>query len=712
MKYKGQRIAHLTGEQEQTIKEHLQGTAIKVKEFVADYKIADIDRYAYITGMAHDIGKYSDLFQKKLRENPKIKVDHSTAGAIEMQKKKMMSAAFCVAGHHTGIPNGRDTEESCLLKRIRNISNIEDYSAYKDEINLDAIEEPRLSGFSQAFFIRMLFSALVDADFLDTERFMSQNQIERGTYDSFEILYKRLKNHIRPWLQTDENVEEINKIRTNILKNCIEKGKGEKGLYSLTVPTGGGKTISSLAFAMEQLVKNKMKRIIYVIPYTSIIEQNADVFRDILGDKNIVEHHANAWDNDNETEYDKIHRLSVENWDAPVIVTTNVQFFESLYANKGSKCRKLHNIANSVIIFDEAQMIPLSYLKPCVRVIEELVINYNITALLCTATQPALDKWFEKCKIKEICDDFKINYSKLKRTEINDRGILTKEELIEAISSEKQILVIVNKRKTAQEIYKGLSKEDTYHLSTYMTPEHRRKIIQTVRKKLKEGETVRLISTSLIEAGVDIDFPVVWRERAGIDSIVQAAGRCNREGKRELKESIVWVFELEGEIYRLIEKNIAMTRETLDKYGVYDSLEAIQYYFTALQNLDESSLDHYKIMEAFEKGLDGIRMPFKTVGEIFKLIEENTKMLIIPVEEEAKKLIQEMDERIKKDYTYKRLVRKVGRYAINLRDYEYDKMMECGQIYEITEGIAVLQLATMYKKDIGLDMGEENVLMF
>ena len=703
-----EKIAHCIQERRQTIVEHLEGTATLAKEYVKDFQIENVGEYAYITGLAHDIGKYSELFQKKINGKPEIQVDHSTAGAIEMTKNKMVAAAFCVAGHHAGIPNLKDTSESCLVRRVKNTS-IEDYSSYKEEIFLKQVTEPNLRGFSHAFFTRMLFSALTDADFLNTEKFMSENQVERGGYDSLDILYNRLKIYCSPWLESKEGKKEINVIRTEILKKCLEMGNSKRGMYSLTVPTGGGKTISSMAFALEHAVHNQMNRIIYVIPYTSIIE----LFRKVFGEKNVVEHHANVLDSeDKDQNIWEQHKLSTENWDAPIIVTTNVQFFESLFSNKSSQCRKLHNIANSVIVFDEAQMIPLIYLKPCVRAIEELVCHYHSTAVLCTATQPALDQWMQTCKVTEICSDFKLYYTKLKRTKIKGMGKITKEELVNKVCKEKQILVIVNKKKTAQEIYNKLPKEGTYHLSTYMIPEDRRKVIQEIKERLEEGKEVRLISTSLIEAGVDIDFPIVFRERTGIDSIVQAAGRCNREGKRAASESIVWVFELQGETHRFIEKNIAMTKETVDKHGVYDSLEAIQYYFTALQNLDEKSLDCYNIIEGFEKDLEGIKMPFRKVNEIFHLIEDNTKVVIIPIEPEAKKLTQELERCVKESYNYKMVLRKIGRYSVNLREYEYNSLVDLGQAYEIVKGIAVLQNFELYKKETGLNAEEVGVLMY
>ncbi len=713
------KIAHRIDEREETIETHLKDVAELARQFALHFGTAEMNvgDYAYITGLAHDIGKYSAAFQEKINGRPEMQVDHSTAGAIEMQKRKMPVAAFAVAGHHAGIPNGKDNEDSCLIRRLKKADCIEDYSSYSNEIFLKAVQEPQMNPFSRSFFIRMLYSALVDADFIQTEKFMLNGSVERGGYDSIHCLYERLTRHIAPWMVENDKKEEINRIRTNILKECLEKGKGERGLYSLTVPTGGGKTISSLAFALTHAKEKGLERVIYVIPYSSIIEQNAEVFRKIVGEKNVVEHHSNSLcEKKEEDEFFQRHKLSIENWDAPLIVTTNVQFFDSLFANKVSKCRKLHNISNSVIIFDEAQMLPLNYLKPCVRAIQELVTNYHATAVLCTATQPALNKWFEPLKIREICEEHSRYFAALKRNQISVMGTYTMDELLEKINKERKILTIVNKKKTAQEIFKGMPKEGRYHLSTNMTPFHRKKVIRDIKQKLDnsnggEEQIVRVISTSLIEARVDIDFPSVFREKAGIDSIVQAAGRCNREGKRKAEESRVKVFDLQGENLRLIEKNIEMTNETIAKFNSFDTLEAIHYYFQALQGLDEETLDHFHIIQAFESGMEGIKMPFKKVGEIFHLIDNHTKMLIIPIEEEARQLTEELERAVKEGYGFKNILRKLGMYSVNLYEYDYERLLNDGHIYEVVEGVAVLQSIMLYQEDMGLVCGDDLFLM-
>ena len=562
------KIAHIVDEHEQSILDHLENVALLMSKFCEYYNIPNIDirEYSYNVGLAHDIGKYSEVFQRKIRNNLNIKVDHSTAGARELCKYRMPEAAFAVAGHHGGLPNGNDYTEHNLLVRIKN-RKLENYDVYKNEINLKSLKGPEFTNFDMSFFIRMLFSSLVDADFLDTENFMSLGEIERKEYDSIEFLYQKTMQYIEKWLETDENVSEINKIRTQILKQCLEKSKSKRGIFSLTVPTGGGNTISSFSFAIKHANENGMKKIIYVIPYTSIIDQNVEVFRKIVGDKNVLAHYGNALLDleNNKTDLYERHKLSTENWDVPIIATTNVQFFESLYSNKTSKCRKLHNISNSVIIFDEVQMIPLNYLIPCTRIIRCLVENYNVSAVLCTATQPSLNKWLEPIPINEICDNSTDIFKKLERTSIKKLGKISDIELVENLKSCKEALVIVNTKKDAQKIYCELPEDGRFHLSTNMLPVHRKRTIQVIKERLKKQKSCKVVSTSIVESGVDIDFPVVFREEAGLDSIIQAAGRCNREGKRDKDDSTVWIFKLNDNVPDIFARNISIMKETMEK---------------------------------------------------------------------------------------------------------------------------------------------------
>ncbi len=698
------KIAHIDEERTQSIKDHLEHVAQQAADFCQDYRVAGVDasKYAYEVGLAHDIGKYSDKFQKKIRENLDISVDHSTAGAKEMLKCRMAAATFAIAGHHGGIPNGWDLTGQNLEERLTK-RETEPYADFLNEIALEKVCEPVLDAYEEAFYTRMIFSALVDADFLDTERFMRQNQVNRSEYEGIDKLYQKLSEYIKPWRNITEKTPEINKIRTGILEQCLKEGRGSRGLYRLTVPTGGGKTVSSLAFALQHAKENGLKRVIYVVPYTSIIEQTVDVFRNILGEENVLAHYAGSIleSGNDEKEYYARHRLSIENWDAPVIVTTSVQFFESLYSNKVSKCRKLHNMANSVMIFDEAQMIPLAYLKPCLKSIQTLIQSYGVSAVLCTATQPELEKFMEPLAAKEICPRYRELFHCMKRTQIRDAGVISEEGLIQKIVSERQALVIVNTKKEARELFLKLPEEGKYHLSTYMRPIDRKKVLQDIRERLKKGEVCRVISTSLVEAGVDVDFPTVYREIAGLDSVIQAAGRCNREGLRSCEESIVWVFRL-GKIPRMIEKNVAMTEETLQKCGEYHSLDAIRYYFHCLHNLDMEALDQYGIVEAFKNGVGEVEMPFRKVAEVFRLIDDHTKMLIIPIEPEADRLVGELEEKIANKDNFRIILRQAGVYAVNLYEGEYRELLSDNSAYEVLDGIAVLQKLSIYNCELGI----------
>ena len=550
-------LAHITedGTCAQTVKEHLEGTAQLSAEFA---KVFGCEEWGYCCGMLHDIGKYSDAFQKHIK-GAECRVDHATAGAQLCRDLKGLYVllAYCIAGHHAGLPDtgaiSDDGRCKSMMGRLK--KKIEPYDKFRNEIEIPSLKTlpfnsgyrggEKDSAFIFSMLIRMLFSSLVDADYLDTEKFMQQgNIVVRNKGQSMDSLLKKAMRYVKGWLQSSET-DTVNGRRTEILKKCIRDGEKDKDLFCLTVPTGGGKTIASLLFSLVHAQKHHMDRIIYVIPYTSIIEQNAQVFREILGDENVLENHSNVEYQDSEEL--KPLQLATENWDKPVVVTTNVQFFESLFSNKSSKCRKLHNIANSVIIFDEAQMLPLDYLKPCVAVIEELVRHYECSAVLCTATQPALRLFFtEKMNAIELCPNVDKQFNFFKRTSIHNLNVISEQKLVDLLSKENQALCILNTKEQVNKIYQKVRGEGVYYLSTYMYPAHRRRVISEIKERLMENKKCIVISTSLVEAGVDFDFKSVYRELAGVDSIIQAAGRCNREGKRAAEESLVYIFQMEG----------------------------------------------------------------------------------------------------------------------------------------------------------------------
>ena len=695
----------------QPLKEHIENVGERAAQFAAAFGAEEHGREA---GLLHDIGKYSSKGQKRQRDpEHTAKVDHSSAGAQEAFRRKDPMAAFAVAGHHGGLPDfgsRGDTDGGTLCSRLNKpLTGGDDPSAWKQEIVLpSSIPMPSWAvncqeGRVQALYTRMLFSCLVDADFLDTEAALQGRQ-PRGGYASLEELLQKLQSHVAPWLKEPKN--ELCAKRSDILRRCLQGGEEEKGLFTLTVPTGGGKTVSSLAFALTHAVRHGMKRVVYVIPYTSIIEQNAKVFAEILGPENVLEHHSQTEladeKGDSETLEARRRRLACENWDAPVIVTTAVQFFESLYAAKTSRCRKLHNLAGSVVIFDEAQTLPVPYLKPCVSAVGELVRHYGATAVLCTATQPELGRLFNELapelSIREIAPEPDELFEFFRRVSFRQEGQLANEELAARMTETEQVLCIVNTRKRAREIFQLLPEEGRFHLSTLMTPQDRKRVLAVIKKRLEDEKTCRVVATSLVEAGVDVDFPAVWREVAGLDSILQAAGRCNREGKKSAAESIVHIFHADGNIPRMLKLNVAAAESVLADYEDVNTRPAIHAYFhTLLWAKGDAALDEKNILQSESS------FAFRRTAEQFHLINENTTTVYIPAKADAK------DIQTLRDGQFSRaLLRRLSKGAVNLYAQECSKLAEGGAVeLHADDGYAILLNEKLYSDECGLEIGSE-----
>lgn len=695
----------------QPLREHLANVSKMAGAFAVPF---DAEAHASRTGMLHDAGKYSAAAQRRMEDPEHMpKVDHSTAGAvIAMGRCKDSAAAIAIAGHHGGMPDlgGKMAAEGdgTLYSRLRkDLAGKLDYTPYWQENEIDAsILLPRWmkeggNPFAGAFYTRMLFSCLVDADFLDTECFM-RGEVPRGKHSGINVLYERLQDYIRPWL--DDPATEINRKRSAILRNCIEAGELEQGLYTLTVPTGGGKTVSSLAFALAHAIKHDLDRVIYVIPYTSIIEQNATIFKSILGEDNVIEHHSGVdYDVDDDMECPGVMRqmLATENWDAPVIVTTAVQFFESLFSNRPSRCRKLHNIAKSVVIFDEAQMLPLPYLKPCVSVISELVRHYRATAVLCTATQPALNRFFSEYdrgfEIKEICEDTVGLQEFFRRVHFRREQTLSTKALAEVLAQRKRILCIVNKRQSAQDIFSLLQTQGCFHLSTRMTPDHRSRTLEEIRRRLRNGEDCRVVSTSLIEAGVDVDFPEVWREMTGLDSILQAAGRCNREGRRCADDSEVVIFSLQGGVPKGLQPNAAATEAAMQTIKELDDFSSIRRYFERLYwQKGDLALDSKGILAMCP------RLELKSIAEAFHMIESDTRTVYIPTKENVDDLAL-----LRKGMVSRGLMRCLGRSAVCVYPWDWEKLIEAGKVERVAGNHGILTDVSLYDPACGLRMEVE-----
>ncbi len=631
---------------------------------------------ARVAGRLHDIGKCSAEFAEYLMrasegEEGLRGPDHSTAGArvaVEAYPGvlgKML--AFAIAGHHAGLADGADLA-SRLDPKKREIPPFPGWQAHAGPLPPPGAlrctgafqRSPETNkGFETAFLVRMLFSCLVDADFLETEAFYANAKgetIERGGHPGLEVLRDRLRAHMTA-MQATAPMTAINALRAEVLEHAVGKAEQTPGLFTLTVPTGGGKTLASLSFALEHAVRHGLRRVVYVIPFTSIIEQTAEVFREALGTReDILEHHASFdWERagaalrDDAEGADGLAKLrrAAENWDVPVVVTTAVQFFESLYANRPSRCRKLHNLAKSVIVLDEAQTLPIRLLRPCMAALEELARNYGASIVLCTATQPALRKidgfrnGFEIDDARELAPAPKRLYAALKRVEVEQIAEPVADDLIAARFAEQaQMLCIVNSRAHARALFEAIRHlPGATHLTTLMCPRHRRAVLARLREQLKSGEPVRLVATSLIEAGVDISFPEVWRAAAGLDSIAQAAGRCNREGL--LSRGRVIVFEpverQETGRPKEIEDFWQAARPVLRRHTDPLTLEAVHAYFGELYwqkgeaALDAARVGDYPgILPAIAERAPTLDFPFASIAAAFRMIEDVMEPVIVP----------------------------------------------------------------------------------
>ena len=683
----------------QSIKEHCRNVAALAGDFANAFEADSIARYI---GLLHDIGKYSDAFQRRILGSAE-KIDHSTAGAQVAWKTNSIAgriSAFCISGHHGGLPDfgskWSDASEGTLQGKLKR--SVEPYGDYEDELPVSELFLPDWAGedrrFNPYFLTKMLFSALVDADYLDTEAFMSNGAISRSIGESIPVLAEKMDRFTEPWKKP---TTELNTKRSQILERVIEHSEEDKGLFSLTVPTGGGKTAASMAFALHHARRHSMTRIIYVIPYTSIIEQTQAVFESIFGKNNVVAHYSDVEYSHKEGEPEDRRYLATENWDAPIILTTSVQFFESIYGNRPSKCRKLHNIANSVIIFDEAQMLPVPFMRPCVLAIAKLIRNFHCSAVLCTATQPALNSVFAEflpdTRITELCPDELFSDPIFARVTFRDIGKLSDDDLADKLAAEPQVLCIVNIRKSAQAIYGRLPKNGSFHLSTTMTPEHRQRTMKIVRERLQKGLPCRVVSTSLIEAGVDIDFPVVYRELAGLDSVLQAAGRCNREGKRSKEDSPVYLFTTEHKTPDTIAQNCSAAQKVMDRELDLASKASVHAYFSFLRYTlkDQKALDRQDILSKMSQ------LSFETIAKEFKMISGADYVLYISCPESEPLLRQ-----YKQLGPSKSLLRTLGRFAVNVYEWQFRDYTEQGAAEPISENAAILTNLALYDPEVGL----------
>ncbi len=715
-------LAHQPPDRWERLEDHLREVASLAEQAAAKF---DSGEWGRLAGLWHDVGKYSAAFQNYLKQangfeahlEEQTRVDHSTAGAQHANQTipglgRLL--AYVIAGHHAGLADGLKLDE-----RLAKVVDPWD-AAPAELLSSPKLSDPPLSfdakdrdraGFQLAFFTRMLFSALVDADFLATEQFMDQTRSRQrpATESRLASMSGQLDEHLQE-LAVKAPATLVNKRRQQVLSACRQAAELPPGLFSLTVPTGGGKTLASLAFALRHAQRYQLRRVIFAIPFTSIIEQTADVFRQVfarMGDDVVLEHHSNL-DSQQETAQS---RLAAENWDAPLVVSTNVQLFESLFAARTSQCRKLHNLAGSVIVLDEAQALPVELLTPCLAALRELAADYQTSVVVCTATQPALlhrDDFSIGLKgVREIIPDPQRLYDDLKRVEVVQIGDQTNRDLAAALAAERQTLCIVNTRRHAAELFALLQEQlddqtGLYHLSTLMCGEHRAAMLKTIRQRLVNDLPCRVISTQLIEAGVDVDFPVVYRAMAGLDSIAQAAGRCNREG-RLAKGKVCLFAPIDNPLsVGYIRSCADSTAEVASDYPT-DLLQpaAIEAYFQ-LHYWNQHQVhrcDKPGVMRRFPAPNGRrIEFDFRSAAEAFRMIDNVAQQVFVPYDERADRLI----EQLRFGGPTRDVMRALQRYTVGLYEQTFRAMRDAGDI-EIIEGdFAILANGTAYDAQLGL----------
>jgi CRISPR-associated endonuclease/helicase Cas3 len=693
--------------------------------------------WARLAGLWHDLGKYRPRFQHYIRQASGFEADahikgeagkapHSTAGAVLATDRFGPAGrvlAYLIAGHHAGLADWYGGLEVRLVNADSRAELSESLAANPPAELLDASAfKPDLraipggkGGFS--LWVRMLFSALVDADFLDTERYMDPDKFAlRNQWPALSELAHLFDTHMAK-LAAAAPSTPVNALRADILRQCREKAPAAPGLFSLTVPTGGGKTLSGMAFALEHARAHGKRRVIHVIPYTSIIEQTADIFRSIFGEA-VIEHHSNA-ESDPERE-NHASRLACENWDAPVVVTTNVQFFESLFAARTSRCRKLHNLVGSVVILDEAQLLPPEFLQPMLDVLNLLTQHYGVSVVLSTATQPALSTraYFDARQnlrgldnVREIIDDPDTLYTKLERVQVRlppDWQARTDwSQLALELAAHDSALAIVNTRADARALWEQMQMhgKGTLHLSALMCGAHRSRVIADIKVRLKVGVPTRVVSTQLVEAGVDVDFPVVFRALAGLDSIAQAAGRCNREGRLANKGEVVVFVPPKPAPPGLLRKGEDACRSVL--HGITEQPLArarFAAYFERLYHACE--LDAHGIASLLEVDGKELAVNFRTAADRFKLIaDEDSAPIVVRYlgEDGLDDSIDKWLATLRKDGPQRWLMRKLQRYTVNLHRRDVAKLLAHGDIAEIIPGLFVQVSDFLYHPTLGLD---------
>ncbi len=736
------RYAHsVDGEPEQSwqlLEDHLIGTAKRAARFAQTFGCGD---WGYVAALLHDVGKVDDAFQRRLRGSGE-QVIHSNAGACGARHLygedigNLLS--FAIAGHHGGMPNGLQRSflkggieaprsKNPLSKRLGSLDlakaaeELEEVRNLLEKrgVNLPAKDDIAIPDFlmkippacgdnerghktavSLYVFLHMLYSSLVDADYLDSEAAMAVDVSDaRNTLqtDSLEVLSDRLDGYMDALIGGSAS-SAVNQARVEVRQDGLKAAEWSPGLFSMKVPTGGGKTLASLAFALRHAVRHGMERVVISAPYMSITDQSAKTLRAIFGEKNVLEHQSSYDFEDVDEELATSLRLAIQNWESPIVVTTNVQLFESLFSNKPGKSRKVHNMANSVIVLDEVQMIPDSLLKPTLAMVEVLACDYGSSMVLCSATQPPLDGlWPFSSKPREIVEQHDVFARAFDgRVSYENRGEIPEEALVNELAGLTQGLCIVGTRKEARMLYEDIvglliaqgkvsSREEAvtagyYHLSAFMVPSHRLWVLKEIRERLDAGKRCVVVSTQLVEAGVDVDFPVVYRELAGMDSIVQAAGRCNREGSSGQGTIVVFELNVDGQVQKTtpwLEDMKKITRMVIQDNGGIISNELVERFF--MQRYRYAKLDSRGVFEHMI-GLRGVsEMQPEQIAYDYKFIEDSTVSVVVPWGVEGREMLRE----IRASTFPAKLATKAQRFSVSMREREFRTYCGNGAIEQV-----------------------------
>ena len=744
----------------QPLLDHLHGVAEMAQSYaerITDYP--ELGEIGYLLGLLHDLGKYQAGFQRYIRQQSGLdptlsgwRTPHSPAGAryaydltqVGGNQQLLKILSLCIGAHHRGLYDDsewrgqvvepRDTERAVadLVRGLQPEASQLEELLHKASLDKVATVWNELDEDDYQLLVRMLFSCLVDVDFLDTERFMSPDK--SFARQNAKASLKEMRAQLEEYVSHFNREGRINEARAAFLDQCRSHGRtAKRKIYSLTLPTGAGKTVSSMMWALEHAIAKGCERIIYVIPYTSIITQTAQTFRDIFGADQVLEHHSDVDIKERPDEAMEYTKLMTENWDVPLIVTTNVQFFESLYAHRVSRCRKLHNICNSVVVFDEVQMFPPRLLNPILRVVESLHYAFRVEPLFCTATLPVFDEdilsdtnrighefFFLEEPIQEVVPyDAKL-FAPFDKVRYHwDPLRLSTEELAERLIEHESFLCIVNSRNDAARLYTALqaqekSGEGLIHLSRRMCSAHIQERIEEIRRRLKAGEPVRVVSTQLVEAGVDLDFPVVYRAMAGLDSVMQAAGRCNREG-RMAEPGEVYIFSLTDGTNALGEMSWAQgaLEDLLNRLAQQGApqREEIERYYKAFYN-DVDCFDNKKDKEVSKRlwGEDNdrceeLRFDYETASEFFRYIEDQSTAIVVPYGKEGKAIVKKLQSNLpltRQEY------RQMNRLTVSL--YEKDCLTLGSSISVSESGIAYLTNDKLYSSETGIQIIDQTLI--